>query len=71
MLKTRILLQYSQTKSRKIWLSVNGIDLVVMVVVVIGLVAVVVDSGVVGVGSVGCTLLIFKKYILLKTRILL
>ena len=42
-----------------------------MVVVVIGLVAVVVDSGVVGVGSVGCTLLIFKKYILLKTRILL
>ena len=40
-----------------------------MVVVVVGLVATVVDSGVVGVGSVGCTLLIFKKNILLKTRI--
>ena len=32
-----------------------------MVVVVVGLVVVVVDSGAGGVGSVGCKLLIFKK----------
>ena len=48
---------------------VFGVDLVVVVVVVVKLVAMVVDFGVVGVGSVGCTLLIFKKNILLKTRI--
>ena len=43
-----------------------------MVVVVVGLVelvVLVVDSGAVGVGFVGCTLLIFKEKILLKTRI--